>query len=138
MQYVSVGRRVVAAFVDGLIVFFGLGFAIAALTGNASSSPDGVEFHLEGAPALALLALWFLYYVAMEAMLGATLGKLLLGVRVRTADGNPIGWTASLARNLLRAVDVGFCFIGAVLIWTSPLRQRLGDRAANTVVVQPS
>ena len=138
MQYVSVGRRLAAAAVDGLIVFVGLGFAVAALTGNVSARPGGLEFNLDGGPALALFGLWFAYYVALEATLGATLGKLLLGVRVRTTDGGPIGWTASLARNLLRAVDVGFCFVGAVLIWTSPRRQRLGDRAAGTVVVQPS
>jgi len=138
MQYVSVGRRLVAAFVDGLILFFGLGFAVAALTGRASSGPNGMEFHLEGALALVLFALWFLYYVALEATLGATLGKLLVGVRVRTVAGGPIGWLAAVARNVLRAVDVGLFCIGAVLIWTSPRRQRLGDRVANTVVIQPT
>jgi uncharacterized RDD family membrane protein YckC len=138
MQYVSVGRRFVAGVVDGLIVFFGLGFGIAALTGHASSGPNGVEFHLEGFQVLALLALGFMYYVALEATLGATVGKLLVGVRVRTAEGGPVGWLAAVARNVLRAVDVGLFCIGAVLIWTSPRRQRLGDRVANTVVVQPS
>ena len=138
MQYVGLGRRLVAAFVDGAIAFFGIGFAIAALTGNSSAGPDGVQFELEGAAALAALALGLGYYVALEAMFGATLGKLLVGVRVRTVDGGRIGWTAALARNLLRAIDVCFCFIGAFLIWTSPRRQRLGDFAANTVVVQPS
>ncbi len=137
MHYIGLGRRLVAAGVDGL-VFFGLGFAVAALTGDATSTPDGMEFHLEGAAALALFALCFLYYVALEATLGATLGKLLLGVRVRTAEGKRIGWRAALVRNLLRVVDVGFCFVGAVLIWSSPRRQRLGDLAAGTVVVQPA
>lgn len=138
MRYVGVGRRLVAAAVDGVLTLFGFGFAMAALTGSYTAGPDGLQFHLEGAAALAVLALGLGYYVALEAMFGATLGKLLLGVRVRTVDGGPIGWTASLTRNLLRAVDVCFYFIGAILIWTSPRRQRLGDRAANTVVVQPS
>jgi uncharacterized RDD family membrane protein YckC len=138
MRYVGLGRRLVAAFVDGAIAFLGFGFAVAALTGNSSAGPDGLEFHLEGAPALAVFALALGYYVALEAMFGATIGKYLVGVRVRSADGGRIGWTASLARNLLRAIDVCFGCIGALLICTSPRRQRLGDRAANTVVVQPS
>ena len=138
MHFVSVGRRLVAAFVDGAIVFLGLGFGIAALTVKISSGPDGVSFNLGTGPTLALVALWFAYYIAMEAMFGATIGKLLLGVRVLGADGNHIGWKASLIRNLLRAVDMGFCFVGAILIWTSARRQRLGDLAANTVVVLPS
>jgi uncharacterized RDD family membrane protein YckC len=85
-----------------------------------------------------LLGLGLAYFVVLEATCGATLGKLLVGVRVRTTAGNPIGWMASLARNLLRVVDVCFCCVGAILIWTSTCRQRLGDRAARTVVVQPS
>jgi uncharacterized RDD family membrane protein YckC len=139
MQSVGVGRRLLAALVEGGIVFFGFGFAIAALTGNASVRPDGgAEFHLEGAPALALFALGFAYFVVLEAMLGATVGKYLVGVRVRTTAGCRIGWRASLVRNLLRAVDVCFGCIGALLIWTSPRRQRLGDRIAGTVVLMPS
>jgi uncharacterized RDD family membrane protein YckC len=139
MQYVGVGRRLVVALVDGPIVFFALGFAVAAVTGNVSSSPEGIGFRLEGSLALALLALWFVYYVVLEATLGATLGKLLVGVRVRTPEGEPIGWGAALVRNLLRLVDGSFGgLVGAVLIWRSARRQRLGDRAAGTVVVQPS
>ena len=136
MQPVSVGRRLIAAIVDGAIVFFGFGFAIAALTSNALLKPDGgAEFHLEGGPALVLFALGFAYYVVLEALLGATVGKYLVGVRVRMIAGGRIGWTASIVRNLLRAVDVCFCCIGAMLIWTSPHRQRLGDRVAGTVVL---
>jgi uncharacterized RDD family membrane protein YckC len=139
MQYVGVGRRLIAALVDGLIVIGGLGFGVAALTGNVTSSPEGIGFHLEGGLGLALLGLWFVYYVALEATLGATLGKFLVGVRVRTPEGQPIGWGAAFVRNLLRLVDGSFGgLVGAVLIWKSARRQRLGDLAAGTVVVQPS
>src|SRR5262245_54545978 len=135
MQYVSVGRRLVAALVDSVIVFFGFGFPLAALAGKVSSSPAGVEFHLEGGAAFALFGLCFAYYIAMEAMLGTTIGKALLGLRVRPTDGNRIGWTAGLVRNLVRIVDVCLAMSGPLLIWSSPRRQRLGDRAAGTVVV---
>jgi uncharacterized RDD family membrane protein YckC len=135
MQYVSVGRRLVAAVVDSVIVFFGFGFPLAALAGGVSSSPGGVKFNLEGGAALALFGLGFLYYIALEATLGATLGKILVGVRVRSTDGNRIGWTAALVRNAVRIIDVCFGMVGAILIWTSSRRQRLGDRAAGTVVV---
>jgi uncharacterized RDD family membrane protein YckC len=128
-----------AAIVDTAIAFFGFGFAIAALTSQASVQPDGgVEFHLEGGPALALFALGFAYFVVLEAAFGATVGKFLVGVRVRTLDGGRIGWAASLVRNLLRPIDVCFWCIGAILIWASKRRQRLGDFAAGTVVVLPS
>ena len=139
MQAFSLGRRLAAAGVDGLIVLFGLGFAVAALIGRTSTSPDGgVEFNLEGTSALVLFASWLVYFVAFEATLGATLGKLLFGVRVRTADGGRIGWLEALIRNLLRVVDVCLGLVTLLLMLLTPRRQRLGDLAAGTVVVRSS
>jgi uncharacterized RDD family membrane protein YckC len=135
MQKVSLVRRLAAAGVDGLILFFGFGFAISALVGGTSNSPDGVEFQLNGLAALALFASWFVYFVAFEATLGATIGKLLFGVRVRTSNGERIGLIAALIRNLLRVVDVCIAPIGLLLMLISPRHQRLGDHAAGTVVV---
>jgi uncharacterized RDD family membrane protein YckC len=138
MQYVSLGRRLAAAGVDGVILFFGFGFAIAAMMGRVSTGPEGSEFHVEGGAALVLFASWFVYFVAFEATLGATLGKLLFGVRVRKTDGGRIGWLTALVRNLLRVVDVCLGFPVLFLICFSPRRQRLGDFAAGTVVVAPT
>jgi uncharacterized RDD family membrane protein YckC len=138
MNYAGIGRRLIAAIVDGVITLLGFGFAIAALTNRASIGPDGAEFNLEGGPALLLFALMFAYYVAMEAMLGATAGKFLLGVRIRTLDGDPIGWTAAIVRNLLRPFDTGLGLVTAILILALPRHQRLGDLAAGTVVLRAS
>jgi uncharacterized RDD family membrane protein YckC len=136
MQPFGVGRRLIAAIIDGMIVFFGVGFAIAAMTSKATIGPDGgAEFHLEGGAALALFALGFAYYVVLEATVGATVGKYLLGVRVRSTAGGCIGWTAAVLRNVLRPIDVCFCCVGAILIFALPRHQRLGDLAAGTVVL---
>jgi uncharacterized RDD family membrane protein YckC len=79
----------------------------------------------------------FLYYWLAEAFLGGTLGKLALGMRVRMADGSPLGIAPSFIRNLLRIIDgLFFYLVAAVAIWFSPARQRLGDRVAGTVVVK--
>lgn len=139
MQAISLIRRLGAAGVDALILFFGLGFVVAALLGRTSTSPDGgIEFNLGGASALVLFASWFVYFVAFEATLGATPGKLLLGVRVRTADGGRIGWLGALIRNLLRFVDLCLGLVTLLLMVLTPRRQRLGDFAAGTVVVRSS
>src|SRR5260221_4810584 len=136
VQYVGVGRRFVATLVDSilyLIVFV----VVAVVSGNAQASGGSASASLSGAPALILDILFFLYYIVLEAVLGATLGKLLLGLRVVNVDGSRIGWGASIIRNLLRIIDAlpFFYLLGAILIWTSPQRQRLGDRVAQTVVV---
>jgi len=75
----------------------------------------------------------------MEGIAGATIGKFLTGIRVANADGTSLGWTGAVIRNVARVVD-GFPYglpylVGAISVWTSPTKQRLGDRWGSTVVV---
>ena len=60
-------------------------------------------------------------YVAVGRRFVATLGKLLLGLRVVNVDGSRIGWGASIIRNLLRIIDAlpFFYLFGAILICTA-------------------
>lgn len=136
MQHVSVGLRFVAQLIDGLIVFFGLGYLIAVLSGSTTRG----GFELTGGPAFLLFFLGLAYFVLLEGLLGATLGKLAVGICVRAEDGQRCGLQAALVRNVLRVVDVLplFYLVGAVLVWKSETRQRLGDRVAKTVVVRRS
>lgn len=73
----------------------------------------------------------------METMYGGTVGKLALGLKVVKEDGSPLDWQASIVRTLLRIIDgLFFYLIGAILVWTSPTNQRLGDKVAKTLVVR--
>jgi uncharacterized RDD family membrane protein YckC len=80
---------------------------------------------------------WF-YPVAFEVWgNGATPGKRALGLMVRNDDGTPVGWGASLTRNLLRVADfLPFGYgIGLLAMFLSAEFRRLGDIVAGTVVV---
>jgi uncharacterized RDD family membrane protein YckC len=80
---------------------------------------------------------WF-YPVFFEVLAsGRSPGKRLLNLQVLHDDGTPIGWTASLLRNLLRFADFFPFAFGAGLVCASFHRdfKRLGDIAAGTVVV---
>jgi uncharacterized RDD family membrane protein YckC len=82
------------------------------------------------------LVVIFAYYIMCEAWFGGTVGKLLLGLRIRSVNGGRITMRQSLIRNILRIVDGIACnLVGVVLILRSPMRQRYGDRVAGTVVV---
>jgi uncharacterized RDD family membrane protein YckC len=91
-----------------------------------------------GLTALALFLVTWWYAVLFEMLnQGRTPGKQIMGLRVIHDDGTPIGWTASLIRNLLRFVDmlpVGYC-VGAVACLQQSMFKRLGDLAAGTLVV---
>lgn len=85
----------------------------------------------------AFVSEWF-YPVLFEVFGGgSTPGKKLLGLRVLHDDGTPVGWVASILRNLLRFADLMPMAFGAGLITSlcHPEGKRIGDLAAGTVVV---
>ncbi|GCE22719.1 RDD family protein [Dictyobacter kobayashii] len=124
--YAGVGIRFVAVLIDGIIIGIVSGIITAIL---------GTKQVILGASVDTIL--YFLYFIILEATMGATLGKKILGLRVVRQDGAPISWSESLIRNLLRIIDGLFAYLlGAIFIWTSPLKQRLGDKAAHTLVVK--
>ena len=78
------------------------------------------------------------YGVATEwVWRGQTVGKRMAGLRVMDAQGLRLQFHQVLLRNLLRSVDMlpGFYLIGGLACYFSRRTQRLGDLAANTIVV---
>ena len=126
------------AFVLDTIVLFGL-FAMAdAWIFMRWSSFDNAELSLTAASLLAVLmtnaAIFFIYTCVLEASCGATVGKVIVGIRV-ARTGRRGALSAAAIRNLLRFVDaVGLYVIGAIVAGCSPWRQRLGDLSAGTMV----
>ena len=91
-----------------------------------------------GLAAILLFLLTWWYMVLFEVLnQGRSPGKQLLGLRVIHDDGTPVGWAASLTRNLLRFVDLlpfGYS-LGILSCLNHPAFKRLGDLAAGTLVV---
>jgi len=69
---------------------------------------------------------------------GQTVGKRILGIRVMDRDGLPIHVSQIVVRNLLRPVDMlpAFYLLGGLVALGTQYGQRIGDLAANTVVVR--
>jgi uncharacterized RDD family membrane protein YckC len=143
MQYAGVAHRFVALVIDGFVfagicVILGLlaGGAYSTSTSTSTSTGFDAGVQIGDGPMLGAVALFFVYFVVCEGLFGRTLGKRILGLRVVGEDGAPIFLGAALLRNLLRIVDgLLFYLVGAISVWSSPTRQRLGDRAAHTYVV---
>ena len=128
-------RRVLAALVDLGIVLAGsvvILFAADALSGDSGE--------IRGALGAVILG-WALYYhFAMESGDGQTVGKKLMKLRVVRADGRPAEMREVAVRTVLRVVDsIGFYIVGLiVMLATGQRRQRVGDLAAGTIVVDAS
>jgi uncharacterized RDD family membrane protein YckC len=127
--------RFLAWLVDALVVLalvaaLSLGFALLAIL-----SPDFAQ-------ALNFLGYFVLsvgYGIFCEwKWRGQTLGKKILRLRVVDAEGLKLQFNQIVTRNLLRFVDSLpiFYFVGGVTCWFSSKCQRLGDIAANTVVIR--
>jgi hypothetical protein len=71
---VATWRKVAAAILDFLTIFFVGGYVIGKFTGNLTD--DG--FKLEGLPALVLFALVIVYFVVGRKYLGGTIWQRIL------------------------------------------------------------
>ncbi|WP_207266866.1 RDD family protein [Pseudomonas sp. GW101-3H06] len=110
----------------GLIL--GLLFTVLAMLGKLGA----------GLGSLLIFGVSWWYMVLFEVLnQGRSPGKQWMGLRVVQDDGTPIGWSASLLRNLLRFVDLlpfGY-FLGAISCLQHPGFKRLGDITAGTLVI---
>jgi uncharacterized RDD family membrane protein YckC len=136
MRYVSVGRRFVALLIDGIILVI-----VAAPFAQTTRRPGYLRIELVGARGVVPILVWLAYFVVMEGTIGATLGKLAMGLRVVRPDGSKLDGGSAFIRNIARLVD-GFPYVipylvGAIAVWSDPsMRQRLGDRWGRSVVVE--
>jgi uncharacterized RDD family membrane protein YckC len=136
----GIGDRAIAGILD-MILMSALFPAVGMWAALRFGGVTGNGFELNGLPAFLTIAIvgiaGFLYLWLCEGVLGATLGKFMLNVRIRRAEGGAIGLGKSLIRNLLRIIDgIGVYLVAFLMATFSRRRQRLGDRIAGTVVVQ--
>lgn len=79
----------------------------------------------------------FLYHALAEGLGGATIGKLICGLRVVGVDGRPAKLNGAFVRDLAYHIDaLFFGIVGYISMEKTPLRQRYGDVWGRTVVVK--
>jgi uncharacterized RDD family membrane protein YckC len=141
LENAGIALRFVAVVLDALIVFVPLSIVVGLMSGGGYrqgfEGQTNVGVDLSGSALLLLIALAIGYYVVCESAAGATLGKRMVGICVVGEDGEAVTFGAAVVRNLLRLVDaLFFYFVGFVFAILSTRGQRLGDRAAHTLVVR--
>jgi uncharacterized RDD family membrane protein YckC len=131
------GRRVLGGAIDLLPILIALVVAT-----QLTPPPEGLDAPMTYAsPQVAWIAagiaIYLLHTTACELIFARSLGKFATGTRVAALDGTRPATLALLTRNLLRIVDIVLVF-PPVFVFFSPLRQRVGDMAAGTLVVMTS
>lgn len=122
--------RALAWLIDSA-VRFGLLFLVGMIVAVLDRVGAGVYL-------IAYFAIFWAYPILFEVLWdGQTLGKRVMSLRVISDDGAPVGWLASIVRNLLRTVDFlpfGYA-TGLVAGFFDPWGRRLGDMVARTMVI---
>jgi len=113
-------------------LLIGAQFALAFLAAVSRGLAAALQF-------LTIFAIWFGYGILLEWLWrGRTVGKRVLGLRVIDEHGLRLQFNQIVVRNLLRLVDMLplLYMVGGLACVLSRRSQRLGDIAANTVVVR--
>ncbi|MGN6438626.1 MAG: RDD family protein [Agriterribacter sp.] len=128
----NLGKRIAATLLD--YALFGLPIYIYILVFGQDDGDGAKSVH--GVMTFPIPVYWFLYFVVVEALYGATFAHQALNLKVLTLTRKRIGFTEALKRHLLDPVDYLFYGIPAIIsISKSEKRQRLGDMWAETIVV---
>lgn len=131
------GRRALAAVIDVVPSLFAVVAWLVVFFVAADYAPGTTVEDAEYiATVVAAVVGPVTYHTATEEKWGQSIGKRALGLTVADAeDGTAPSAKAAFVRNLVRPVDVQFCYgFDAIVMFTSDRRQRFGDRLAGTVV----
>jgi uncharacterized RDD family membrane protein YckC len=121
-------RRVWAGLIDLALIFAATIYILTAVTGTARNEV------LLDLPGLAVLVgLTLLYRVPLEARLGQTIGKRMMGISVYGPEGGVPGWWRSILRNAI-GIIVPVWILDLAFVMAGRRRQRLGDLASSTTI----
>ena len=134
--------RVVAYIVDGIllnIVFGVLGVVMGvSLMPTSFSDMDSVDaFASMGQLQLVSLVVTWLYFALMESSArGATVGKMLVGLRVVTDQGNRLSFLHATGRFFAKFISAFILCIGFIMVAFTDRKRGLHDIIASTLVVK--
>ena len=124
-------RRFVAAIIDSIIMYILYMIVFVVLVFSFFLIPF-IQFLMY----FFLGILWLLYAVVLEGVMGATIGKKVLNLRVVSFEG-PMSISKAFIRNISKIIWIIFLLDWvAGFITDGDPRQRYTDRIANTTVIR--
>jgi len=131
MEYQGIWIRFISLLIDTIVLGVLIGVVGSILGLSVVSRTAGWGF------GLLSFIIFLAYFTYLEGSKGQTIGKMVTKIKVVGEDGEMINMNQAFTRNILRVIDGLLAYlIGAILIWRSDKKQRLGDRIAKTVVIK--
>jgi uncharacterized RDD family membrane protein YckC len=140
-------RRFAALLVDSTVVFYMVSplFYLILIAFLVPAFKPGLDRPAVPPPAIAMLPLFvflvfliapLFYNVYFTAKGGSTPGKMLLGLRIVTASGGPIGSGRAIGRLFARALSSVIFYIGDIMAAFDSQKRALHDRICDTRVIR--
>lgn len=142
-KYAGFWLRLVAAFIDGIIVS-GAWTIVAKLIGISPPIDPMTMYEYGDEPGMGF-SIWhlinimmaWLYYASFESSkLQATPGKMALGIAVTDYDGEMISFGKATARYFSKTISAFILLIGYIMAAFTERKQALHDLIAGTLVVR--
>jgi uncharacterized RDD family membrane protein YckC len=126
--------RFAAGVIDALPVLISILFTarqmtVAGVTDDMPTNDQMIPFYIGS-------GIYLVYTIAAELLFRRTFGKWIFGLQIVNVAGGTPPRAALLIRNVLRVVDLILVWLPLAMVFFSPLRQRVGDIAAGTLVVR--
>jgi uncharacterized RDD family membrane protein YckC len=139
MPYGGFWRRLLAYIIDAIILGIVIGaidsIAMAIFRSGSGGMSAGTT---AGSSIFALLVTW-LYFALMESSsYQATIGKLVLGMRVTDVNGQRISFARATGRWFAKFLSTIILYIGFLMIAFTPQKRGLHDYIAGTLVYKAS
>ena len=135
--YSGFWRRVAASLIDSVILSV-VGFILGMVLGVAmvSGGTDDTEV-VELTGNVVGLFLGWLYYALMESSSKqATIGKIVMGIKVTDLEGNQISFARASGRHFGKIISSLILAIGYLMMLWTEKKQTLHDKMAGCLVVK--
>jgi uncharacterized RDD family membrane protein YckC len=131
--YANILLRFVAYLIDAIVLMIPSMIVLSMISPPAASSQN-----LDASRGLAVMLLvgWWLYFAIMESSAkGATLGKMLLHLRVTDMKGDRISFARATGRFFAKALGILTFYIGFLMAFFTAKKQALHDLISGCLVV---
>jgi uncharacterized RDD family membrane protein YckC len=144
----SIGNRFVAVFVDGILIwvvsmillipFYMSIFGQLSEIGKHPTTPFAPPVFSIGMRIYSYVVSYGLpaaYEIFFLGAYGATLGKMLMKIKVVTADGQPISYARATGRHFAKLLSAITLFIGYLMAFWDDEKRALHDHICKTRVI---
>jgi len=143
MKYAGFWVRVLAMIIDGILLSIVFVPILRALFPADVVSYAGMEsgvynigMNLSNTASILYMLIVWIYFVVLTVLLGGTLGKMALKIKVVDEKGNKINWGQAILREVVgKFISTIILLLGYIWVAFDAKKQGWHDKIAKTYVV---